>query len=489
MNIGKSNLEDRVEENFALQPTKPAIRNLNFSHFFSLWMGSIHNIPSYVTVGGFFALGLSISEVIIVILASAFLLSFLLQLNGHAGNKYGIPFAMFLKTSFGGKGAILPGVLRGIIAGIMWFGLQTYAGSLAITILIGQFWPAYVNLGGEWKLFGLGLTHFISFLIFWLINLCFALGGMKALGKLSNVITPLVFLIFGGMSIWIIDQAGGIASILLHDAMNISDTNIFILLTCMSALLATWVAPILSVSDYTRYAKTTVQQSLGQFFGIMISYVLFAAASISIIRGTEIIFGKPIWNILDVIGEFESKLVVCLSLITICLSTLSVNIIGNILPAINQLISLFPNLINSKSSAIIISIAGIVIMPWKLMENSTSIFTFLNIVGGLLSPVIGIMITQYFIIDKRKIDTYELYNNKGDNYYSNGVNKSAILAMCIAGGISLSGHFISALRPLYNLSFFVGIFSSILLYLLFIFLNTFFSGKVGSSHNKRNLIK
>ncbi|WP_342488847.1 cytosine permease [Cytobacillus sp. FSL W7-1323] len=486
MNPDKSIMVDRVEEDFALQPTKPTIRNLNFSHFFSLWMGSIHNIPSYVTVGGFFALGLSITEVMVVILASAFLLTILIQLNGHAGNKYGIPFVMFLKTSFGGAGALLPGVLRGIIAGIMWFGLQTYAGSLAITILIGQFWPAYINLGGEWTLFGLSLTHLISFLVFWFINLCFSFGGMKALGKLSNVITPLVFLIFGGMSIWIICQAGGVEPILLHGATNISATNIFTMITCMSALLATWVAPILSVSDYTRYARTTIQQSLGQFLGIMVSYGLFAAASISIIKGTEMLYGKPIWNILDVIGEFDSKLVVCLSLITVCLSTLSVNITGNIIPAINQLISLFPKLINSKSAAIIISIAGMVIMPWKLMENSTSIFTFLNMVGGLLSPVIGIMITQYFLIDKKKIDIKELYHNKGDHYYSSGVNKSAILAMCMAGGLSLSGHFISSLEPLYNLSFFVGIISSILLYLLFIFMNTVFFGKFGSRQNKES---
>ncbi|WP_233435310.1 cytosine permease [Cytobacillus kochii] len=102
----------------------------------------------------------------VVILASAYLLTILIQLNGHAGNKYGIPFVMFLKTSFGGAGALLPGVLRGIIAGIMWFGLQTYAGSLAITILIGQFWPAYINFGGNGHYLVLALLILFHFLYF-----------------------------------------------------------------------------------------------------------------------------------------------------------------------------------------------------------------------------------------------------------------------------------------------------------------------------------
>ena len=101
-------------------------------------------------------------------MVAALIIAAVLVFNGHAGSKYGLPFAMLFRSSYGNKGALFPGVIRGVIAAIMWFGFQTFAGSQALSILLGKLWPGYLTLGGDWSFFGLTLPALISFLIIFL---------------------------------------------------------------------------------------------------------------------------------------------------------------------------------------------------------------------------------------------------------------------------------------------------------------------------------
>ncbi len=130
-------------------------------------------------VGGFFILGLSTFSIMLAIILSAFFIAAVMVLNGAAGSKYGVPFAMILRASYGVRGELSPGLLRGGIAAIMWFGLQCYAGSLACLILIGKIWPGFLTLGGDFTLLGLSLPGLITFLLFWLVNVGIGFGGGK----------------------------------------------------------------------------------------------------------------------------------------------------------------------------------------------------------------------------------------------------------------------------------------------------------------------
>lgn len=462
--------------NLDLLPTGPENRTWSFSHYFSVWMGSVHNIPSYVTIGGFFALGLSTGQVFAVIACAALLVAILLVLNGHAGNKYGIPFSILLRASYGGKGAILPGFFRGIVAGIMWFGLQTYAGSIAVSIFIGTFFPGFLTLGGNFDFLGLSLPSLLSFGLFWLINILFIFADVNTLGKLTKTVTVLVFVVFGGMSVWSIQLAGGIAPILAFEPAGSRNVSPFLLISCVSAIVATWVAPILSVSDITRYSRSDRAHSAGQFAGIAATYLLFALASISIIIGSEIAFGVPVWNVLEVVDKFDSVFAVILSLTTLALATLSVNIVGNVIPAANQLTSLFPDKLNFKKSAVAVALIGVVLLPWKLMENATSIFAFLNLVGALLSPVIGVMLIHYYFISKKRIDLDTVYGLPGKQPAA-PFQLPALLATVLAGGLSLLGSRIDALEVFYTMSSLLGIAVSAVLYISFYWVQTVFIQK------------
>lgn len=463
----KTSTEEEQTFSKDLMPTKEEDRKWGMGNYFTLWMGSVHNVPSYVTIGGFFALGLSVGQVFWAIMIAAVIVGAVFSIGGHAGAKYGVPSTMLLKTSFGTKGSIVPGVLRGVIAAIMWFGFQTYAGSLAVTILIGKLWPDYLTLGGDWNFFGLTLPALISFLLFWVVNVLFVYGGMSILGKFTKILSPIIYIVFGGMAIWAVNLAGGIGPILQYTPTGIEGNTFFVVLGCISALIATWAAPAVSVADFTREANSQRSQTVGQIAGLLLTYLLFAIASIAVIVGSEIAFGTPIWNVLDVVDRFDSTFAIAVSVLTICLTTLSVNITGNIVPAGYQLASLFPKMLTFRTGAFLAAVVGILIMPWKLMENSTSIFLFLGIIGGLLSPVLGIMLAHYFVVAKKELDIKALYSRGSRVYsYQNGFNMQAIITLIVAGVISLIGQFVPMFKPLYDASFFTGTIIAFVLYSL-----------------------
>lgn len=471
MNLGGIPLDNINREAFKeagfsedVLPTKDKDRTWNIGNFATVWMGSVHNIPNYIAIGGLFAIGLSVGQVFSAIMAASIILALVMVMNGHAGSKYGLPFAMLLRSSYGNKGSMIPGVLRGVIAAIMWFGFQTYAGSQALSILIGKMWPSYLALGGDWNFFGLTLPALISFLLFWAFNVALIYGGMDFLGKFTNILSPLVYIVFGGMAIWAINLAGGIGPILSYSGTGISGNGFVVFIGAITAVIAAWAAPMVSVSDFTRLSRSTKEQAIGQPLGLIVTYLLFAVASISIIVGSEIAFGTPIWNVLDVVARFDGAFAIGISVLTLCLTTLSVNVTGNIVPAGYQLASLFPKKLTFKSGATIAAIIGILVMPWKLMENSTSIFTFLNIVAGLLAPITGVMLAQYFMISKKEIDLKELYSHNGKYNYQNGFNVNAIVTTIVAGVLSLIGMFVPFFDALYQMSWFVGIISAFILY-------------------------
>lgn len=445
-------------------PTKTEDRTWGIRNYASIWMGSVHNIPNYIAIGGLFALGLSVGQVFAAIMVASILLAVIMVLNGHAGSKYGLPFAMLLRLSYGSKGAMIPGVLRGVIAAIMWFGFQTFAGSQALYILIAKLFPTFETLGGNWNLLGLSLPAFISFLLFWTFNVALIFGGMKFLGKFTNILSPLVYLVFGGMAIWAIKLAGGIGPILTYTGTGTKGNEVMIFLGAITAIIAAWAAPIVNVSDFTRLARSTKAQSIGQTVGLVVTYFLFAIASISIIIGSEIAFGTPIWNVLDVVARFDSAFAIGISVLTLSLTTLSVNVTGNIVPAGYQLAALFPKRLTFTSGAMVAAISGILVMPWKLMENATSIFTFLNIVGGLLAPITGVMLAHYFIISKTKIELVELYSTNSKSDYQKRFNVNAFFTSTIAGVLSLIGNFVPVFKPLYEMSWIVGVISAFVFY-------------------------
>jgi allantoin permease len=451
-----------------LLPKGSSSRNWGTFNYFTLWMGSVHNVPNYIAVGGFFLLGLSASSISLAILFSSIFIAAAMVLNGAAGSKYGIPFSMLLRASYGIRGSLFPGILRGGIAAIMWFGLQNYAGSLALQILIGKLIPGFLTIGGSANIFGLSIPGFICFIIFCAINIGIALGGGALLNKFTAILNPLIYIVFGGMAIWVLSQVS-IVEVLSYSPENVivSGNKFFLFFVIVNAIVAVWAAPACSASDFTQNAISFKAQAIGQTLGLIVSYALFAFTSVVIIAGASIIYGADTWNILEIVQKWDSLFTSAFALIVLLMTTISTNATGNIVPAAYQLVATFPKKVNYRQGILIASVLSILTLPWKLMENSSSIYGFLDVIGGILGPVIGVMLANYFILIRQEISLNLLYTEESNfSYYKNGVNVLAIISTILAVILSLGGKFIPLLEPLSRLAWFVGVLSAFGIYVV-----------------------
>lgn len=444
-----------------LQPTSNTERTWSWFQYSTLWMGSVHNIPSYAAVAGFFVLGLSVYEVLVVIGCAALAIAFLMTSNGLLGAKYGVPHPVILQWIYGKHGAKVPGILRGLLAGVMWFGLQTYAGSTALYLFLTSIWPAFSTLGPSGEFLGLTAPAALCFFMFLLITLAIGWGGAHLIGPLTKLTTVCIVLIFSYLGFWAYQGAGGWSAV--SDGADFT-TSPLLLIMCISALTATWIAPIVSASDVTRYAKRLSAPFLGQVIGFVLTYALFSFTSISLLRGIELQFGVLLTNIVDVLPFVENQAVQYMALFTIVLATLSVNTLGNMIPAANQLTSLFPRRLTFKKSLLVLALCSTVFMPWRLLESGTSLLFFLNLLGALLAPVIGIMLAKVYFVSKQHM---EVVSQDGQFSIEAPDASQARLALLVSSSIGLlcvSGSFISPLSMLYDMSVFIGLILSATLY-------------------------
>lgn len=444
-------------------------RTMNKGNYFTLWMGSVHNIPNYTAVGGFLALGLAPLHVIIAIILAGAAISVFMTYNGRAGSKYGIPFSMHLRSVFGNVGAKLPGFLRGVVAAIAWFGVQNYAGSQALLILVGKAWPAFLDIGGDTSILGLSVPAMISFVVFFLVNIAIGLGGGEVLNKFTAFISPFIYIVFGGMVIWGLRAAGGFGPILNYATTATSQVNpIFAYLIIIGSSIAVWAAPGVSVADFTQNAESTEDQVIGQTGSLMVAYTMYAFAAVIILTVGSMQGINHDGAILDIINTWDSTFSIFAASFVLLATTVSTNATGNIIPAAYQLTALFPKYVDYRKGVLIASVISFVIMPWKFMQSGGLFLTFLNLIGALLGPVAGVMIAHFYFIAKQEIDIDELYvdlDQKDDSNYR-GINYNGYIALIVGFLVTVSGEVIPALAVLSQVGWITGFIIGFVLYLI-----------------------
>ncbi|MCM3710708.1 allantoin permease [Sporosarcina luteola] len=461
--------KSRGYENEDLLPKTKEKRNMGPLNYFTLWMGNLHNIPNYAAVGGLIVLGIAPLNIMIALILGAIITGLFMAFNGQAGSKYGIPFALHLRATYGAAGAKLPGILRGIVVAIGWFGLQTFVGSQALLIIIGKLWPSFLKIGGDVTFLGIGMPGLVCFIIFWLVNVALGISGSGFLNKFNTILTVFIYVLFISMGIWGVIVGGGFSNILNYaiEGPTQSINPLFAYILIISAVLAFWAAPATSVSDFTQNAKSNRDQMIGQSLSLIIGYIIFAFTSISILIGSSIYYGMEQWDVLNVINKWDSLPAIFFAMLVLLLITVNSNVTANVTPAAYQLTALFPKWVTYRRGVFIASIIGFLIMPWKLMENPDSIYTFLSGVGAILGPVTGVMIYQFFFVTKKEIDLDQLYYDSNDptavSKYK-GVNKNAYIATILGVAVSLSGNFIPLLSSISDISWIIGFATAFISY-------------------------
>jgi nucleobase:cation symporter-1, NCS1 family len=445
-------------------------------NYAALWISMSLCIPTYMLASSLIQGGMNWWQAILTIFLGNAIVLIPMILNGHAGAKYGIPFPVLARVSFGTKGANIPALLRAIVA-CGWFGIQTWIGGASLYNIVRAWNPSMEEINYA-SLFPQALP-LICFLVFWLLNMFIVYLGVESIKKL--LVFKAFFLPAAALALlfWAINAANGLGPI-LQQPSKFADTASFLhfFFPALTGMVGFWATLSLNIPDFTRYAKNQKAQINGQIIGLPPSMTLFAFIGVVVTSATAIIYGSSEWDIVKLAGKFENKLMVTLAMIGIIISTLATNIAANIVSPANDFSNLAPNKISFKTGGYITGIIGILIFPWKLIASPDGyIFTWLVAYSSLLGPVGGIMIADYFFIRNKNLVAEDLYQHNGAYRYTNGFNNKAIIGL-LSGimpnlpGFLLQIKLVSAtafppwISDLYHYAWFVGFLVSAVVYLL-----------------------
>lgn len=432
-------------------------------------------IPTYMLASSLIGGGMNWWQAILTIFIGNTIVLIPMILNGHAGARYGIPFPVFARASFGTKGANIPAMLRAIVA-CGWFGIQTWIGGESLYNLIRAWNPSLAEIDST-SLFPQVLPM-ICFLAFWLLNMFIVYLGVESIRKL--LVFKAFFLPVAALALlaWAIVAAKGLGPILEQPSKLSGAAFWNYFFPALTGMVGFWATLSLNIPDFTRYAKSQKAQIRGQAIGLPPSMTLFAFIGVVVTSATAIIYGQTEWDIVKLAGKFENKMMVSFAMIGIIISTLATNIAANIVSPANDFSNLSPKRINFRTGGYITGIIGVLIFPWKLIATPGGyIFTWLNGYSALLGPIGGILIADYYFIRKKNLVADDLYKHDGVYKYQNGFNRYAIIALLCGILPNLPGFLLQIkvisnnvfpgwVNSLYNYAWFVGFLISGFVYWL-----------------------
>jgi len=469
-------MSDASLSNADLLPVAPERRTWNWWHIASLWIGMAICIPTYTLASGLVDQGWTWQAAVGAVILGNLVVLVPIALNSHAGTRYGIPFPVLARASFGVLGANVPALLRGLVA-CGWFGIQTWIGGWAIYKLIEVMWPGIATLPHLLPAFvGLNTGEFLCFMLFWAMNVWIVLRGMDSIKFLETWGSPFLLAVGVALLAWAWIRAGGIGPMLQNPSVGPSGRPAVgsVFGAGLTSAVAFWGTMALSIPDFSRYAKSQRDQVIGQAVGLPGTMALFAFIGAAVTSATVVIFGTRIADPVALLARIGGPLMIMLSMAGLTIATLTTNIAANIVAPANGFSNVAPHRISFKQGAMITAVIGILMMPWRLYNDAAAyIFTWLIGYGALLGPVAGIMIADYFVLRRGELSTGDLYRRGGAYEYRRGVNWIAMIAFVLGVLPSLPG-FVAALSGtpatgffggVYNWAWFVGFLVSAALYL------------------------
>jgi NCS1 family nucleobase:cation symporter-1 len=485
-------LADSPIYNEDLAPVRIEQRTWTTYSYMALWIGMAINVPSWTLAAGLIVLGMDWVQAVFTVLLGNVIVLVPMLLNSHAGTKYGIPFPVFARASFGVIGANLPALIRaGVACG--WFGIQTWIGGLAIFGLLGallgadSWWATASEVGLLW-IDPQAWTLWLSFGIFWLLNLYIILRGMNTLRIFENWSAPFLLSIALLLAIWMMIQAGGLGPILQQQNAFGGWTGAFwaVFFPSLMAMIAFWSTLSLNMPDFTRFGRSQRDQLVGQSMGLPTTMTLFAILAVVTASATVIVYGEAIFNPTDLAARFDNPLVILVSLFAVALATLTTNVAANLVSPSYDFSNTFPKLISFRTGGIITAFIGILIQPWYLISTpEVYIFTWLGFYGGATGAIAGVLIADYWWVRRTVLHLADLFRTDGGAYrYAAGWNWRALVALAIGVILAVGGAYsnlsaqgeptgpfpvdglIPFLKPLYDYSWVVGLVAAFLVYVV-----------------------
>jgi NCS1 family nucleobase:cation symporter-1 len=419
-----------------------------------LWISMAACIPTYMLASGLIDGGMNWWQAVLTIFLGNVIVLVPMVLNAHAGTKYGIPFPVYCRASFGILGANVPALLRALIA-CGWFGIQTWIGGHAIYTLMTVFIPGWANLP-DLDYVGINAAQLGCFLFFWLINMWVVYNGIESIRLLLNIKAPLLIVLGLALLAWAYHRAGGFGDMLSQPSQfgpgqpkEGQFWNAFML--ALTANVSFWGTLALNIPDFSRYARSQRDQVVGQAIGLPTTMGLYSFIGVAVTSAAFVIYAdlplekkRELWNPVNLLALFENKIVLIVAMVALGIATLATNIAANVVSPANDFAHLWPRRISFRIGGLITGLIGILIQPWRLLENA-SVYIDKWLVGYslLLGAVGGVLIADYIVLRRTRLDQAGLYRKDGPYWYVHGFNPNALIALALGIGVSLPGFLVA----------------------------------------------
>ena len=455
--VDTSRIEASAWYNDDLAPVPVARRTWSTYNYAALWISMAHCIPTYMLASGLLASGMNWSQALLTILLGNSIVLIPILLNSHPGTKYGIPFPVFARAAYGTLGSNVPALMRALVA-CGWFGIQAWIGGEALNTFFKAIVPGWPLLAGP----GFGghtTTEWISFLLFWAGNVFIIYRGMDFIRAIENWAAPFVLVMTTILLGWAVYRANGLGPLLSQPGRFHSLAEFWpVFVPSLTAMIGFWATLSLNMPDFTRFGRSQREQIVGQVVALPTTMSVFAAMGVMITSATTILYGEAIWDPVVLVGRFQSPLVVAISMFTVVIATIAVNIAANVVSPANDFANAFPRLITFKTGGLIAGVLGILIQPWKLLADPSGyIYTWLLGYSGGLGSIAGVLIADYWLVRRRELRLEDLY--LADGAYE-GWNWRAVTATAVGCALAWGGLIFPSMKLLYDYAWFVGFFGA-----------------------------
>jgi nucleobase:cation symporter-1, NCS1 family len=420
--------------NHDIAPTRKSERSWAMKDIMVLWISMCACVPTYMLASSLIAEGMNWWQAVLTIFLGNCIVLVPMVLNAHAGTKYGIPFPVYCRPSFGILGANVPALLRALVA-CGWFGIQAWIGGWAIFKLLAIYFPA-LELAPA-NIAGISAPQLACFLFFWGINMFVIYKGVDSIRFLLNIKAPLLIALGLALLAWAYKAAGGFGAMLetpsaFAEGQPRAGQFWSFFFPALTGMIGFWATLSLNIPDFTRYARSQKDQILGQALGLPTTMGLFSFIGVAVTSATVVIYKESIWDPVVLVTKFRNPVVLAVSLVSLCIATLATNIAANVVSPANDFAHLWPKKIGFRAGGYITGVIGIVMQPWKLVADPTGyIFKWLVAYSSLLGSIGGILICDYFVIRRCKLDIPELYDRSGRYWYGGGFNPKAMAALIL----------------------------------------------------------
>jgi NCS1 family nucleobase:cation symporter-1 len=426
-----------------LAPTPSSQKKWGWFEIFNVWANDVQSLFGYTLAASLFlASGLNGWAVFLALILAGFFIMWLVNLSGKPSVQHGIPYPVFARVSMGVFGANFPAMARGIVA-MFWYGAQTYAASTAVALLIS----AITGNPGTEMFLGMTGVMWISFIFVSAFQVYLFWQGIDLVRKFLNFAGPAVYVVMIILMITIWAKAGGG---LLSEVGNIFSSgqrsggfeglgSLGAFLAVFSIMVGYFAAVVINFGDFARFVKNEDEMKKGNLWGLVGNVVFFSFITLMITGGTIALFGEHIAQPTDMVAKVDNTLLTIIAAFAFFAATVGINMVANFIPPAYDLANLIPSKINFRTGGLITAGFGFVIGGlWVSVITQMGMFPFVNTLGAILAPVFGIMITDYYIIKKERIDVKALFKDgKGKYWYNDGFNYKGMVAWALSGYVAI----------------------------------------------------